>query len=136
MAAAATARWQVRFCGSSGAAVRRLAGHVFILRRSACIMHCSLCCSLNPVLRMACFADAAKQGAIISSSLDSAMELLSGPEYDGRLETVFVIGGGQVRGWHGAGRAAALQQCRRLPGNAWKSICCLLHARPGWLGQH
>lgn len=41
-------------------------------------------------------AGAAKQGAIISSSLDSAMELLSGPEYDGRLETVFVIGGGQV----------------------------------------
>ena len=42
-------------------------------------------------------ADACKQeGVHISSSLDSALQLLSSPEFDSRVESVFVIGGGQV----------------------------------------
>jgi hypothetical protein len=36
-------------------------------------------------------------GVHVSSSLDSALELLAGPDFDCRVENVFVIGGGQVR---------------------------------------
>jgi hypothetical protein len=32
----------------------------------------------------------------ISSSLEGALELLASPEFDSRVESVFVIGGGQV----------------------------------------
>jgi dihydrofolate reductase len=40
---------------------------------------------------------AGRPGSVIfSRSLTSAMELLSGPEYVGRVESVFVIGGGQI----------------------------------------
>ena len=35
-------------------------------------------------------------GARYSSSLESALALLSGPEYRDTVETVFIIGGGQV----------------------------------------
>ncbi|EFN56442.1 hypothetical protein CHLNCDRAFT_30873 [Chlorella variabilis] len=45
----------------------------------------------------AALAEASKaEGVHISSSLDSALEMLSGPEFDSRVESVFVIGGGQV----------------------------------------
>ena len=36
-------------------------------------------------------------GAQYSSSLESALALLSGPEYRDTVETVFIIGGGQVQ---------------------------------------
>ncbi len=124
-AAAAAARWPVRcFKGGSRVAGCWLMRHIVPARSAAaarhsrqpqlpaCTAHAPALPALsssytcrNIVLRLlpnrpTRVADAAKQGAIISSSLDSAMELLSGPEYEGRLETVFVIGGGQVRsGW-------------------------------------
>ncbi|KAL4448210.1 hypothetical protein ABPG75_005429 [Micractinium tetrahymenae] len=45
----------------------------------------------------ASLAEAGKlEGVHISPSLDSALQLLSSPEYQQRVESVFVIGGGQV----------------------------------------
>jgi hypothetical protein len=42
-------------------------------------------------------AEASKADNVhISSSLDGALELLSRPEFDSRVESVFVIGGGQA----------------------------------------
>lgn len=42
-------------------------------------------------------AEAGKlEGVHISASLDSALRLLSSPEYQQKVESVFVIGGGQV----------------------------------------
>lgn len=36
------------------------------------------------------------QGAEVSASLEDALRLLAGPQHAGRVERVFVIGGGQV----------------------------------------
>lgn len=45
----------------------------------------------------AALAEAGKmEGVHLSSSLEGAMQLLSGPEFEGSVESVFVIGGGQV----------------------------------------
>ena len=38
----------------------------------------------------------ALQGAEVSASLEDALRLLAGPQHAGRVEHVFVIGGGQV----------------------------------------
>ena len=37
-----------------------------------------------------------REGVHLSASLDSALELLSGPDFAASVESVFVIGGGQV----------------------------------------
>lgn len=53
--------------------------------------------SLPPRALLPSPAEAAKvEGVQVCPSLDSALELLSGPEYQERVESVFVIGGGQV----------------------------------------
>jgi dihydrofolate reductase/thymidylate synthase len=72
---------------------------------------------------------ASASGARFSASLESAMALLSGPEYCDAVETVFIIGGGQVplsfrasphdgilpaQRIHSSRRLAAVP-CRRFP---------------------
>ena len=51
----------------------------------------------------------------ISSSLEGALELLASPDFDSRVESVFVIGGGQV---------GAIEQPRRAPvlGRCWGQL--------------
>ncbi len=48
------------------------------------------------------------EGVHVCSSLQAATELLTSPEMQKRVETVFVIGGGQVRAVKGQGPRAAM----------------------------
>ena len=66
--------------------------------------------------------DAAKlPGVHLRPSLDAAMEMLSGPDFEGRLETVFVIGGGQV----GGQSSTFLVGCAAALGRPARPGCCL-----------
>lgn len=109
-AAARRPRWQVRCRGERSApaapgCVRLSAGagsrHALPCPL-ACLAHSLAACRSLPAAR----AEAAKAGRVhVQPSLDAAMQLLSSPELDAQVETVFVIGGGQV-GWRDGSWAA------------------------------
>ena len=60
----------------------------------------------------------------VRPSLEAAMELLGGPEFEARVETVFVIGGGQVRAQLGRGHRQGPLGCPPALSRACRCAVC------------